>query len=180
MSEAGDIAWVRTYVNDHRAGAAGGIALMRRCRDANAASELGALLDEILPELEEDAGLLADLAASLGLRPNPVKPGLARAAELVGRLKLNGRWFRYSPTSRLLELEALLAGIDARRSLWLALHAAEVPAAPGVDFAELAARAEEERRRLRPHHAGAARDALAPASGRAPGVSAAGPAAPVR
>jgi hypothetical protein len=90
-------------------------------------------------------------------------------AELVGRLKLNGRLTSYSPTSRLLEIEALLAGIDAKRSLWRALDAAGISPPPGVDFARLADRAEDQRRRLLPHHAAAARIALAAGAAEAAG-----------
>lgn len=160
-----DRAWLRVYVNDHRAGAEGGIALMERCRASNEGSALAAVLSDLLVELRDDRDTLAAVAQSLDLAPNPVKPMLARVAEVVGRLKLNGRLTRYSPTSRLLEVEALLAGIDAKRSLWGALDAAGIDPPPGVDFPRLADRATEQRRRLVPHHAEAARVALAAGSG---------------
>ena len=163
-AETPDRAWLRVYVNDHRAGAEAGIALMERCRGSNEGSPLAALLAELVAELREDREALAAVAQSLDLAPNPMKPVLARVAEVVGRLKLNGRLTSYSPTSRLLELEALLAGIDAKRSLWGALDAAGISPPPGVRFAHLADRATEQRRRLVPHHAEAARVALAAGS----------------
>jgi hypothetical protein len=153
--------WVRVYVNDHRAGAAGGIALMRRCLRQNADTALGETLRALVSELEDDAAVLGRVAEQLAVRPDPVKPLVARLAEVAGRLKLNGRVLRPSPTSLLLELEALLAGIDAKRSLWNALEASGIAAPPGEDFAALAARAKDQRRRLRPHHHEAACVALA-------------------
>jgi hypothetical protein len=89
-------------------------------------------------------------------KPSLAKAGLAWAAEKVGRLKPNGHLTSYSPLSRLVELEGLKAGIEAKRSLWLALGEAGV-----ADVAALVARADEQLARLEPHRLAAARGALA-------------------
>ena len=76
-------------------------------------------------------------------------------------MKLNGSFRSYSPLSRLVELEALLAGIEAKRSMWLAFASSAVSdAVADVDFEALATRATEQRRRLQPHHRDAARVAF--------------------
>jgi hypothetical protein len=72
--------------------------------------------------------------AALGVEPSRIKSMGARLGELVARLKANGRLFEYSPASRVLELEGLLAGITAKRQLWRSLSAAEQDA---LDRSEL-------------------------------------------
>ena len=84
-----------------------------------------------------------------------------RAGELVGRLKTNGRLSTYSPLSRLLELEMLLAGIDAKRSLWRSLNTAAIGELSDFDFDEMERRASSQRTRLIPFHAQAALAAFA-------------------
>ena len=42
-------------------------------------------------------------------------------AEKAGRLKLNGQLTGYSPLSRMVEVEGLIAGVNGKRSLWLSL-----------------------------------------------------------
>ena len=55
---------------------------------------------------------------------------------MVGRLKTNGRLFTYSPSSRVVELELLAAGIVTKRSLWRSLKAV-VGSHPELVAAEL-------------------------------------------
>ena len=148
---------LRCYLNDHRAGATAGLSLARRCRSNNEGTELGDVLAVIVGEIEQDADLLDRFARQRNVRSNPVKQLGAIVGERVGRLKRNGRLRGYSPLSRVLELEALLAGIDAKHSLWCALAETVGTAPDGADFGALAERAEDQRRRLRPHHLAATR-----------------------
>lgn len=60
----------------------------------------------------------------LDVAPSALKVGVVRTAELLGRLKLNGRLFTRSPLSRVLELEVLVVGIRGKEALWTALAAA--------------------------------------------------------
>lgn len=150
------------YVNDHRAGAAGGIALVRRALASNLDTPLGDTLSELLGELEEDSAHLDHIAHHYGLKPNPLKRVAAQLGEKVARLKLNGQLRGYSPLSRVIELEGLMAGIDAKHKLWTALRTvAGADEVGGVDLAGLADRAESQRERLVPHH----RDAVIEAFG---------------
>src|SRR5215207_10817777 len=77
---------------------------------------------------------------------SPVKSGSAWGLEKAGRLKLNGQLRGYSPLSRLIELEALHAGVSAKRSLWQVLQAAfpEDPRLRGVDLGALVQRADNQ------------------------------------
>ena len=56
-------------------------------------------------------------------------------AEKVGRLKLNGRFAGYSPLSRVLELEGLIAGVNGKLALWHSLLEL-APAEPRIDAAQ--------------------------------------------
>lgn len=141
------------YVNDHRAAATGGQALARRLRDSNRGDELGDVLVEVVAEIERDAATLDEVAAALGLKRSRVKEMLALVAERVGRLKMNGRMRGYSPLSRVLELDMLLAGIDSKRTLWRALASCQGahPEIAHFDFGVLVEGAHDQRDRLEPH-----------------------------
>jgi hypothetical protein len=149
-------AFVRIYVNDHRAGAAGGVALARRSEDNNRGSALGDALASIVREIAADELILTAVADRLSISEDPIKRVLGRAGELFGRLKANGRLRGYSPLSRVIELEMLLAGIDAKRSLWRSLGATCSTTLPEFDFSELEERATQQRRLLIPFHRAAA------------------------
>jgi hypothetical protein len=134
------------YLNDHLAGATGGIELCRRALRENLGTDLGAFLEVLLQEIAEDRRTLEDVASRLGTDRSPLKPAGAWALEKAARLKLNGRLRGYSPLSRLIELEALQAGVSAKRSLWQALQAAfpEDPRLRGVDLDALVQRADHQ------------------------------------
>jgi hypothetical protein len=148
------------YLNDHLAGATVGVELARRAARENAGSALGTFLKEtLLPEITADRETLQHLMAQLGVKRSRPKIAIAWAAEKAGRLKLNGEIRRYSPLSRLIELEGLAGGIEGKRALWLALAAAD-GAPAGFDFLALAERAASQRSRLEPHRLEAAATVL--------------------
>ncbi|HUP71759.1 MAG TPA: hypothetical protein VM282_01810 [Acidimicrobiales bacterium] len=148
------------YINDHRAGAAGGLALARRCARESGPGPVGDVLEELAAEIAEDRDTLEHVAQLLGVRANPVKIAVARIAEVAARLKLNGQLRGYSPLSRLIEREGLMAGIDAKRSLWVSLRTAHRLELAEIDFEHLTQRASEQRDRLLPLHRLAAAEAL--------------------
>lgn len=144
------------YLNDHLAGATLGVEIVRRTlRENEDGGELAEFLRWLHAQVAEDRQALLALMRRHGVQPSLVKAGGAWLAEKVGRLKPNGHVSTYSPLSRLLELEALAAGIDAKLALWLALDAAGVD-----DVGELIARAREQRERLEPHRLAAARTSI--------------------
>jgi hypothetical protein len=134
------------YLNDHLAGAMGGIELCRRTLRENSGTDLGTFLEGLLAEIVEDRRALEEVALSLGSDRSPLKPAAVWALEKAGRLKLNGQLRGYSPLSRLIELEALQSGVTAKRSLWQALQAAfgDDPRLREVDLDALIERADRQ------------------------------------
>lgn len=151
------------YLNDHLAAATGGCELARRAAGANQGTELGDFLADLAAEAEAHRAQLEDVMARLGVRRDDLKVGAGWVAEKFGRLKLNGRFFSYSPLSRIVELEALIAGSSAREQLWRTLAAAapSEPRIADIDFADLLQRVEEDAEGLREHHAAAVAEMLA-------------------
>jgi hypothetical protein len=155
--------YVAIYLNDHLAGSTIGVELARRAAQENAGSDLGAFLStELLPELCDDRNTLREVMARLSVPESRVKLAAAWAAEKIARLKLNGETTSYSPLSRLLELEGLAAGINAKKALWLALRDVQDADGPlaAFDLDALTARAESQLERLEAHRAAAATAAL--------------------
>ncbi len=143
MGTAAEVAGklLRVYVQDHHAAAAAGLNLVRRMARENASAPFADELTRLADEIANDRTKLGAVLRALDVEPSRLKIGVARAAERVSRLKLNGRLLGYSPLSRLIELETLGAGILAKRGLWNALaQATDVPRA-GLDFDELVDRA---------------------------------------
>ena len=132
---------LRLYVRDHHAVSAAGLSLVRRMARENASTPFSDDLERLAAEIADDRKSLGTALQALDVEPSRLKIGLARGAERAARLKLNGRLLGYSPLSRVIELEALGAGILAKRGLWNAL--AETPGArgAGLDFGELVDRA---------------------------------------
>jgi hypothetical protein len=149
------------YLNDHLAGATGGVELARRVRSANREDEeFGPPLAEICAEIEADRETLIGLMERLGIRRDPLKPAVAWAVEKLGRLKLNGRLTGYSPLSRQVELEGLLIGIAGKEQMWKALGHTLGERAGELDFARLAERAARQRAVVGDLHLEAASRAL--------------------
>ncbi|MFE7169718.1 transaldolase [Streptomyces sp. NPDC057616] len=108
------------YLNDHLAGATGGVQLARRAARAQRGEpELAELARQLEQDRQSPLRIMEDLAISTD-RP---KVALGRLAEKAGRLKPNGRLFSRSPVSDVLELESLLIGVTAKAACWRTLRA---------------------------------------------------------
>lgn len=149
------------YLQDHLAAATAAVELARRARGQNPDGELGAFLDRLADENEEDRQALVAIMERLEVETDRVKVSGAWAAEKLGRLKLNGRLAGYSPLSRLIELEGLTTAASARLSTWLNLRAAHGEKLIDFDLVELIARAQHQLDALRSHTQDAAIAALA-------------------
>jgi hypothetical protein len=151
------------YLNDHLAAAVGGVQIARRAAGSNRGSEYGETLADLAEEINEDRRTLQSLLKRLGFRGDPVKLIAPLVGEKLGRLKLNGELIRYSPLSRLEELEILLAGVQAKAALWRSLRdgLGDDPRLKELDFDELAKRASSQRQRLDRLRSRAAAEALA-------------------
>jgi hypothetical protein len=159
------------YLNDHLAGATLGVELARRLRSSNQGdAEFGEPLAQLCAEIEEDQRTLTRLMEQRGIGADPVKPVLAKVAEKLGRLKLNGRIRGYSPLSRVLELEVLSGLVGGKLQLWNALEQSFGESMDGFDFHDLAARADSQGQRLEDLHLAAAQRTLPSATSTTQGV----------
>jgi hypothetical protein len=159
------------YLNDHFAAATLGVELARRLRSSNRDdAEMGEPLARICAEVEADRDALSRLMDRLGVDRNPVKPALARVAERLGRLKLNGQLRGYSPLSRVIELEGLATGIGMKLQLWNALEQSYGETLDGFDFHALAERADRQGQQVEDLHLAAAQRALPSATSSSQGV----------
>jgi hypothetical protein len=139
---------LRTYLQDHHAGATAGVELARRAAGSNSESDYGAELERIADEVAADRDALERVMDQLGVKPSTVKDAALWTAEKLGRLKPNNSLISYSPLSRVVELEGLVIGVTGKLGLWESLRSAVGETLDGVDFAELSARAADQRSRL--------------------------------
>ena len=141
------------YVRDHLAGATGGMALARRSRRNNEGTSYAGMLAAFEQENSEDRAALQSIMTRLEIGPSRVKMALAVVAEFVARVKSNGRLVRYSPSSRVVELEGLAAAVTTKRNLWRALRRAGTePAVPTGELDRLVERASDQLERLLAAH----------------------------
>jgi hypothetical protein len=133
------------YLNDHLAGATGGVALARRARDNDRDGGAATPLAKVCAEIESDRETLTEMMSELGVNRDPIKPVIAWFGEKLARLKPNGRVRGYSPLSRLVELEMLHLGIAGKRDLWAGLEATLNQRLSHFDLPQLIARADAQR-----------------------------------
>jgi hypothetical protein len=108
------------YLNDHLAGATGGLELARRVA-ASPGPDSGALKG-LASEIAQDRAGLQDIMAALGIPVRGYKVGAAWIGEKVARLKLNGHVLTRSPLSSLEELEMLRLGVEGKAAGWRTLR----------------------------------------------------------
>jgi hypothetical protein len=136
--------------------------LARRSQRNNSGTELADALTRVSTGIAEDVDTFQQIMRRLGIGINPMKIGLAVAAERLGRLKPNSRMSGYSPLSRFLELDVLAMGIDGKKLLWTTLRdlAGLGSRLPDIDFNHLLERAEQQRADLEPFRVRAGIDAF--------------------
>ncbi|ONH32618.1 hypothetical protein [Pseudofrankia asymbiotica] len=110
------------YLNDHLAGSSAGLRLARRLAGAHERLPIGPELRSIAEEIDEDRSVLIALMEQLGAPRRRYKIAAGLLAELVGRLKSNGRLVARSPLSTVTELEALRLGVEGKRLAWVTLR----------------------------------------------------------
>lgn len=111
------------YLNDHLAGATGGMELARRMAGSHHDPAQRMTLQRLAAEITQDRRALLDIMAALGLPVRHYKLSAAWAAEKAARLKLNGRLLSRSPLSSLEELEMLRLGVEGKAAGWRTLRA---------------------------------------------------------
>ena len=127
------VSLLRTYLQDHLTGAAGGRALAARARDHARAADRE-LLREVVLTLDDDFRTLKEVIRQLGHPPNPLRTLMGRAMEKMSRMKPS----LLLPTTlrHVQELEGLLIGSRGRQALWqtLALVYADRPWSEELEF----------------------------------------------
>ncbi len=152
---------VEIYLQNHEAAARAGHDLFRRSaanqRPRPYADELAALADDVRDDLAE----LRSLMREAGFRANPVLGVALRLGERLGRLKPNGRILTRSPLSDLIEVEALLDAVNAKRAGWIALTAAApLDRVDSAQIETLKVRADDQIARLEAIHSSVAERVL--------------------
>lgn len=113
---------LRIYLNDHLGASMAGLELARRALASNEEEPFGGPLRRLVSQIESDRSELAHLIDLVGGSPDAVKQAAGWVAEKIGRLKPNGRLIGYSPLSRVVELEGLVVGIEAKLNMWRVLY----------------------------------------------------------
>jgi hypothetical protein len=153
------VQYLKIYLDDHRAGATAGTDLARRLWRKNRSGPWGAELKEIRELLQAEKETLDSVRAAVGVSGGQAKRTLALLSAQAVRLKPNGHFLRYSPLTRVVELETLMAGVQSKLGLWAALleTSSSFPGLARFDFAALAEQSEAELRTLMEIHDWAAR-----------------------
>ena len=110
------------YLNDHLAGATGGMELARRMAGSHHDPAQRMTLQRLAADITQDRRALLDIMATLDLPVRYYKLSAAWAAEKAARLKLNGRLLSRSPLSSLEELEMLRLGVEGKAAGWRTLR----------------------------------------------------------
>jgi len=151
------------YLEDHLAGAASAVDLLKEMRDEYDGESLGRFVAELLEEVEADRKTLEQFAQRVASGSHPFKEAAAKVAEKAARFKLSRRMA--GPLGRLESLEFLALGIWGKRALWRALSsvASEDTRLQPLDLGALIARAESQHERVEQRRLEAAKASLAPA-----------------
>lgn len=147
------------YLRDHHAAGCAGVGVAHRAAARPSHGSLTEALAGVASEIEADLRSLEALMARIGVEPSRTKDVLARLAERLSRLKLNGRVLRHSPLSDVEELETLVVGITGKEALWLSLRT--VASIPEEELERLIERAQKQKEIVESCRRSAARRAFA-------------------
>ncbi len=110
------------YLNDHLAGATGGLELARRVAGSHRGPAADGALQRLAAEVAQDRTALQDIMGALGIPVRGYKVCAAWIGEKAARLKLNGHLLARSPLSGLEELEMLRLGVEGKAAGWRTLR----------------------------------------------------------
>jgi hypothetical protein len=110
------------YLNDHLAGATGGLELARRVASAGQIPADQPELRQFADEVAEDRVSLLRIMGALGVPVRGYKVWAAWLGEKAGRLKPNGHLTTRSPLSNLEELEIMRLGVEGKAAGWRTLR----------------------------------------------------------
>lgn len=153
-----------TYLNDHLAGSVTILELLAHVASAFAGTDAATFALGLRDEIAADRQELESLMKRLEIGQSVPRKTSAWLAEKFAQLKLK----MDDPAAgafRLMEaMEAVSVGIEGKRLLWSALAAAASrnAALQGPDYAQLQARAQDQRARVEARRLDAAQNALQP------------------
>jgi hypothetical protein len=132
---------LRTYLQDHVAGAQHAVQLLEALNELYAATSMGHFAVNLLQRVEQDLAVLKRLATNAGAEGFELKEVAGWLGDKLGRMKLAPLGKRFNTFEA---LEFLSLGILGKRALWKALMsvASEHPELHDTDFATLIERAE--------------------------------------
>lgn len=118
MSQQGTHDWLQYYLRDHLAGARAGVNMFARLARSHSHQQARTELAAIHAEVEEEYRVLQAIMADLGMRPVSVTMLMSVVGELAERLKPSGSLVKRTMGADVLELEALIAAVQAKARLW--------------------------------------------------------------
>jgi hypothetical protein len=154
--------YLETYLQDHRAGAAMGSDLAHRLAEENIGTPYEDFLVGLAQQIDGDVEMLEQVMDRFGISKPALKIAGAKVGEKLGRLKPNEQLTGYSPLSRVLEIEGLRGGVQAKQGLWdsLAELAKHDDRLDPEQMAELQAKAQKQLDGLREQSRMAAHEAF--------------------
>lgn len=153
-----------SYLRDHHSLVTSELALAERAVRANIGTEYETPLRGVLEDAGHDLVAVSSVLEVLGVEISTLRTKAVRLGEMLGRLKFNGPIQRgYSPSSRVLEIEALVMLLQGRlalcQTLRTALSSDELP--DDVDVNDLEQRTASQLETLRNLHRQASQTAFA-------------------
>jgi uncharacterized protein (UPF0548 family) len=109
------------YLRDHHALLVAARELAGRMDAASRPPEVRAFATELREAADDDLRAVEELLRDLGSAPSRSRQAAMVLGERLGRLKLNGRTFRPSPLSAVVELEGCRLLLDSAAALWSGL-----------------------------------------------------------
>lgn len=157
---------LRTYLNDHLAGSAGGVRRIRRLARALDHRPEAATLRTLAAEIAQDRDALATLTEHLGFTPSRFKQLAGRLADQAGRLATLGRLWRRTTFDDFIDSELMVLAVRGKLIGWEALHRAFGTSVVGpVDIGAIIARTERHQAVLIDLHRQLAAEVLHPDAG---------------
>lgn len=108
---------LETYLNDHLAGSTGGLELVRRMARQSEDTQEKTVLEDIAREIEEERAVLKDTMRSLDCSESAAKKAAGWLLDKLSEVKLSPSLHDHD-LARVLEFEALSAGVAGKRCLW--------------------------------------------------------------
>ncbi|QCR18082.1 hypothetical protein [Agrococcus sp. SGAir0287] len=143
---------IAVYLRDHETGAEAGLRAFRRAAGSHRSRPWGSDLAHLAGQVRDDLRTEQRMLRFRSVRRRRLGAVVVALGERAGRLKGNGRVLRRSPTTDVIELEGLLALVQAKRAHWRTLELAGLLEGSGIDVGALVSRADAQLRRLDAAH----------------------------